>query len=100
MKEKLEAIKNKIRNNIPHIIAVTSVIAATAVVIHTKNESTTKENEYRFHEDELLKFLGNGPDFIAIDQKLADRIENGETFGHDLVGGTRVLLSRAEPKTD
>jgi hypothetical protein len=98
--KKLEAAKNKIRPYIPHIIAITSAIVATAVVFQTKKEATTKENEFRAHEEELLNFLGNGPDFIAIDQKLADRIESGETFGHDLVGGTRVLLSRAEPKKD
>lgn len=99
-KEKMIAIKKKIKNNVPQIVSIATVIVATIVVIRTKNESTSQVKACRSHEKELLKFLGNGPDFIAIDRELANRIENGETFGHDLDGGTRVLLSRAAPKED
>lgn len=103
IKTKFTAAKDKIKNHLPEIITVSSAVIAVVVAVRTNEEIkklNAQKEEFHQRENEFLDFIGNGPDYIAISPELAEKIENGRNFGHNLAGGTRVLLSRAEPLTD
>ena len=108
IKKKFITAKEQIKNHLPDIIAVGCTVATVVIAISVKRDAEElieqkKEfaklvDDFVEHEEAFLRFVGNGPDYIAVDDKLAKQIENGETFDHDLAGGTRILLTRAEPK--
>lgn len=98
MNEKFDRFKKKLKKHAPEVIGIVSTVAATAgalYAIKVVNSSRAIVAKAREDMDELTTFLGNGPDFVAFNEELANKIDDGEVYEYSLSNGVRIAIMKA-----